>query len=146
VSASNVLLDTHILVYTFEPVDTVRQEKAIRILKKVEEAGSGCLSVQSLSEFASIAIKRKFMSPGEVIKNIDLWRMAFPVYNLTPQIVLVATRGVRDHRFSYYDAQIWACARLNQVPLVLSEDFQHDERVEGVQFINPFLDDSILSQ
>ena len=29
-------------------------------------------------------------------------------------IVLEALRGVRDHQISYYDAQIWASARLNR--------------------------------
>ena len=47
-------------------------------------------------------------------------------------------RGVKDHRFGYYDAQIWAIAKLNQVPVVLSEDFASGASVEGVTFSNPF--------
>jgi predicted nucleic acid-binding protein len=39
---------------------------------------------------------------------------------------------------SYYDAQIWASARLNQIPTVFSEDFASGSTVEGVTFINPF--------
>jgi len=63
---------------------------------------------------------------------------AWPVLHLTPQITLEASRGVRDHRLAYYDAQIWACARLNQIPVVLSEDFQDGSTLEGVRFVNPF--------
>jgi predicted nucleic acid-binding protein len=33
-----------------------------------------------------------------------------------------AGRGVRDHKLSYYDAQVWATARLNQVPVAFGED------------------------
>jgi predicted nucleic acid-binding protein len=40
---------------------------------------------------------------------------------------------------SYYDAQIWATARLNQIPTIFTEDFEHARRVEGVQFLNPLL-------
>jgi hypothetical protein len=36
------------------------------------------------------------------------------------------------------DSLIWATARLNQVGLVFSEDFPHEQIVEGVRFINPF--------
>lgn len=36
------------------------------------------------------------------------------------------------------DAQIWAAARLKQVPYVLSEDFSADATLEGVTFLNPF--------
>jgi predicted nucleic acid-binding protein len=41
-------------------------------------------------------------------------------------------------RRNYYDAQIWAVARLNQVGVVFSEDFQDGQTLEGVCFVNPF--------
>lgn len=53
-------------------------------------------------------------------------------------IVLEAARGARDHGLAYYDAQIWASARLNQVPTIFSEDFTDGQVLEGVRFINPF--------
>jgi predicted nucleic acid-binding protein len=56
-------------------------------------------------------------------------------------IVLEAARGVRDHQLSYYDAQIWASARLNQIPVIFSEDFSNGSVIEGVQFMNPLADD-----
>jgi len=42
---------------------------------------------------------------------------------------------------SYWDAQIWASARLNQIPLILSEDFDAGAIIEGVRFVNPFAGD-----
>jgi predicted nucleic acid-binding protein len=56
-------------------------------------------------------------------------------------IVLEAGRGVRDHQLSYYDSQIWAIARLNQVPTIFSEDFSDGAVLEGVRFVNPFSPD-----
>ncbi len=64
---------------------------------------------------------------------------------LTEWIVLEALRGVRDHRFSYYDSQVWAAAKLNQMPVVLSEDFPGGATVEGVSFVNPFEKDFDLA-
>jgi len=49
-----------------------------------------------------------------------------------------AGRGVRDYKLAYYDAQIWATAKLNQVPVVFSEDFNDGQVLEGVRFVNPF--------
>lgn len=34
--------------------------------------------------------------------------------------------------------QIWATARMNQIPTIFSEDFNTGSTLEGVQFINPF--------
>ena len=55
-----------------------------------------------------------------------------------PLIVLEAARGARDYDMAYYDAQIWASARLNQVATVFSEDFSDGQTLEGVRFVNPF--------
>ena len=33
---------------------------------------------------------------------------------------------------------MWATARLNQIPVLLSEDFRSGTVLEGVQFVNPF--------
>ena len=70
--------------------------------------------------------------------QVERWQNIFPVFDLTPQIVLEAARGVRDHKMAFYDAQIWAAARLNQIPVVFSEDFQDGQVLEGVRFANPF--------
>lgn len=137
-------MDTNILIYTFDPRDEARQEKAIAILLELAESGEGCLSVQCLSEFASAALTKLRLHAGDVMSKIEEWQNAFPVYSLTPQIVLEATRGVRDHQLSYYDAQIWACARLNQIPVIYSEDFQDGQNLESVRFVNPFSDEFVF--
>ena len=142
----SVLLDTNILIYTFDPRDEARQEQAIAILLKLEEDEKGCLSTQCLSEFASAAMTKLGLSADEIMAKINDWQNAFPVFNLTPQIVLEATRGVRDHKLSYYDAQIWASARLNQVPVIFTEDFQDGQTLEGIRFINPFADEFVIEE
>jgi predicted nucleic acid-binding protein len=133
-----VLLDTNILVYTFDPRDIERQEKAIALLIELEARGVGRLSVQCLAEFVNAVLSKRLLTIGEALLQVGHWQSVFRVFDLTPQVVLEAARGVRDHGLAYYDAQIWAAARLNQVPLVFSEDFQDGQFLEGVRFVNPF--------
>lgn len=137
-----VLIDTNVLVYTFDQNDPPRQERAIQVLRALEESASGRLSVQCLAEFCAVAMRRlrPVMSPAETLVQVERFQRIFPVYNLTPMIILEALRGVREHQASYYDAQIWASARLNQIPVVFSEDFNQGI-LEGVRFVNPFLPD-----
>ena len=78
------------------------------------------------------------LTADEVYGQVELYEQVFPVLPLTPGVVLEAVRGVRDHQFSYFDAQIWAVAKLNQIPTVLSEDFASGSTVEGIAFANPF--------
>jgi len=58
---------------------------------------------------------------------------------LNEMIIYEAIRGVKEHKFSYWDAQIWVSARLNQISLVLSEDFADNSLADGVRFVNPLM-------
>lgn len=137
-----VLIDTNILVYTFDQNDPVRQDRAIQVLRALGENGSGRLSVQCLSEFAAVVTRRlrPAMSPADTIAQVTRLQQIFPIFGLTPMIVLEALRGMQTYQLPYYDAQIWASARLNQVPTVFSEDF-NPGILEGVRFVNPFASD-----
>ncbi len=53
-----------------------------------------------------------------------------------------AALHARDRwQLEYYDAQIWATAALNDVPVVLSEDFSSGTTLGGVTFIDPFAEE-----
>jgi predicted nucleic acid-binding protein len=60
------------------------------------------------------------------------------VFAVTQFVVFEALRGARDYQLSYYDAQIWATAKLHQVPTIFTEDFTDGRVVEGVRFVDPF--------
>lgn len=75
----------------------------------------------------------------EASRQVELLMRAFPVFKLTQMVVLEAVRGVREHQLPNFDSQIWAVARLNQVPTIFSEDFSDGLVLEGVRFINPFI-------
>ena len=138
------LLDTNVLVYSIDEAEPQKRDRALDVLARVGRPGpSGplaALPAQALAEFSRVAMGRlKPPVPADdVYRQVGLYERTFPVYPLTPAVVLEAVRGVRDHQLPYYDAQIWAAAKLNQVPVVLSEDFATGSTVEGVTFVDPF--------
>ena len=142
-----VLIDTNVLVYAHDPGDPEKADRAIEALDYLQSTQQGRLSVQCLAEFFVVATrgKRPLLTEQDASLQLDLLSRSFLVLDITPMIVLEASRGVREHRFSYWDAQIWATARLNQVPVVLSEDFQDGASFEGVGFANPFAGNVAIS-
>jgi predicted nucleic acid-binding protein len=134
------LIDTNLLVYFYDQNQPAKQAQSHRVLEQLELTHSGRLSVQALAEFFSVATRKLSpnLTPAEALEQINLFIRLWPVFDLTPLIVMEAGRGVRDHKLSYYDAQVWATARLNQVPIVFSEDFRDESILEGVRFVNPF--------
>ena len=138
--ADAVLVDTIVLVYAHDPADARKQARAIDLLAVVRDAGVGVLSVQSLGEFFWTCTRGRqpLMTVVDAHAQTERFALGWPVYDLTPAIVREALAGVRAHRLAYWDAQLWATARLNQVPIVLSEDFADGSRLGGVRFLNPF--------
>ncbi|GBD12115.1 tRNA(fMet)-specific endonuclease VapC [bacterium HR24] len=142
-----VLLDTNVLVYAHDPRNKAKQELAIQVLDHLATRRMAVLSSQVLGEFFVVAT-RKLPDPlptEEAAAQVERFLRYFPVLEVTGTVVLEACRGVRQHRLAYWDAQIWATARLNAVPLVLSEDFSDGLFLEGVTFRNPFLPSFDLS-
>lgn len=141
------LLDTNLLVYCFDEDEPEKKDRALATIDRVGRMPSAALPAQVLAEFANVALYTLDppLSPDEVYGQIELYEAVFPVRPLTSAVALEASRGVRDHSFSYFDAQIWAVAKLDQIPVVLSEDFPTGATVEGVTFRNPLADDFDLA-
>jgi predicted nucleic acid-binding protein len=141
-------VDTNVLVYAYDGTEPDKQERAWQVLDELAPTGLGALSAQILAEFV-VAVTRKIPAPlnrQEARERVENLRRAWTVFDITGLIVLEAVRGFGTYRFSYWDSQIWATARLNQAPFVLSEDFAAGSTLEGVTFINPFAPDFDLSR
>ena len=134
------VIDTNILVYAHDKRDASKQRRARTLLEQLARAGTAALPAQALAEFSSVMLRRLRppAQPGELIRELEWLARGFVILPLTLQVVVEALRGVRDHGFSFYDAQIWGAARLAQASVLLSEDFPSGEIRDGVSFIDPF--------
>ncbi len=145
---ARALVDTSVLVYAYDRSEPEKQARALQVLDRLAVSGAGALSTQVLSEFF-VAVTRKLPAPltlDEAYERVVGHLQSWTILDLTAMVVLEAVRGVRDYQFSFWDAQIWASARLNQVEIVFSEDFSPGAVVEGVRFVNPFAPDFRLEE
>ena len=140
-SVSNAyLIDTNILVYAHDARNHNKQGRALAVLDNLVEREPAVLSVQCLSEFFSVVTRRlpEAMRTDEAATQVERLIRACRILDLTPQIVQQGCRGVVRHRLPLWDSLVWAVARLNQVPFVLTEDAEHGRTLESVRFLNPF--------
>ncbi len=145
---TRILIDTNVLVYIFDTRDQSRQDHDELVLRHLEKTNQGQLSAQCPAEFFIATTRgiRPFLPRPEAFLHVQRWMSAYPVFPLTDSIVLEAARGSREHNLAYYDAQIWAVARLNQITVIFSEVFQDGQLLVGVRFINPFAPQFKLDQ
>jgi predicted nucleic acid-binding protein len=140
---AEILVDSNVLIYAHDVSEAEKQRQALKVLDQLVQDARGVLSTQTLAEFSAVTM-RKIPSPlsaKQAYKQVEHFIRVWPILDVTPQVVLAALRGVRDYQFSFWDAQLWAVARLNDVPVVLSEDFNPGSVIEGVRFVNPFAED-----
>ena len=137
--ATRYVVDTNLLVYALDRREPEKRERAREVLQRVGGAGTAALPTQVLSEFANACLRKlePRPDPETIRREVERLMLAFPVLPLSAPVVLEALRGVREHLLSYYDAQIWAAARLGQVAVILSEDFNTGAVLDGVSFANP---------
>jgi predicted nucleic acid-binding protein len=140
--STRFFVDTNVIAYAYNAADDARRERAQVVLDTLRHGGNGAISTQVLGElYRAMTRPRGLALPHEVAEASVLnYLQSWLVYDVQPLNALEALRGVREHHMSYYDALIWATARLNGVPYVLSEDGQDGQYLEGVTILNPFLD------
>jgi predicted nucleic acid-binding protein len=135
-----ILLDTSVVVYVWDTAETTKRAMAQAVFDRVVDEGALVLSTQVVGEFFR-AVTRGIRTPLVVdfaaAVSSRLVALA-PLLSVEPAVVLEALRATVRYGLSYWDAQLWATAKLNGVGVILSEDFQDGAVIEGVRFVNPF--------
>jgi predicted nucleic acid-binding protein len=141
------LIDSNILVYAYDRSEPEKQERALEVLDRLATLRQGVLTSQVMAEFFVVTTQRlsKPLTMEEAYERVKTYLRLWPIIDITGLVILEAIRGVKEHGFSYWDSQIWASARLNQIPVILSEDFATDSVIEGIRFLNPFLSSFTLA-
>jgi predicted nucleic acid-binding protein len=135
------LVDTNIAVYSYDPAEPQKRSRSQNLLRELSQNEALFLSVQVLNEFAAVLLRRT--RGGQV--DVDILETTRELSSLGTVLPLTATmtwlalQAVAEHSLSFWDALIWATAKVHGIPRVYSEDFQHGRALGGVQFINPFL-------
>lgn len=133
------LVDSNILVYAFDAREPEKLVRAQAVLDALVESDRGVLSAQVLSEVYSTLTKKEIV-PLETAERIVMeYARSWPIFDVKLEAVLDAVRAVRQYQFSYFDSLIWATAKLNGIPNILSEDGQDGQVIEGVRRLNPLL-------
>lgn len=132
------VIDANVLVYNHDPREPVKTERAHAVLGELSRRRMALIPVQALAEFSSVCIAKLGFESEVVREQVEDLVAGAPTLPLTANTVMTALRGVASHHLSYYDAQIWAAARLNGIEVILSEDFSDGRVIEGVTIVDPF--------
>ena len=135
-----VFLDTNVLIYGVDDRDVVKRDGARRWLAALWQRRCGRLSTQVLNEFY-VNVRRKFtaaVSGGDAraeIRRYQLWQ-PWVIDHATVESAWAVESRYGVH---YWDALMVAAAQQQGCTMLLTEDLQHDQELDGVRIVNPFL-------
>ena len=135
------LIDSNVFVYAFDAAEPAKRERAISVIELLADSGNAAVSVQVLGEVYNVLSKRSrlAMSRTQCRDAINEIASAWLVCETTVEAALEAARCAASLSISYWDALIWSVARENGIRVVLSEDMQDGQLIEGVRIMNPLL-------
>jgi predicted nucleic acid-binding protein len=130
-------VDSNLLLYYVDPVDTWKQARAAEWLDALWMAGAGRLSWQVLHEFYWNAVRKMRLEPPrarEIVEALIHWGPVDSTLGLVQQ----AWQWTDSAQLTYWDALILAAAQRTGASYLLSEDFQSGRRYGEVEALNPF--------
>ena len=135
-----VFVDTNVLLYSEDGADKAKQALAIEWLQALWTRRSGRVSTQVLNEFYANATKKlkPAMPAGDAraeVRRYQRWRP----WVLDHATVETAWAVESRFGFSYWDSLIVAAAKAQGCRYLLTEDLQHEQTIDSVQVLNPFL-------
>jgi len=138
--SGQVLLDTNILVYAEDAREPLKRIRAQQVIESLVTAEIAVVTPQILGEYFHTVSRlfRTTLAQDAARSQVERYGELFDVVPATFTTVVEAARGAVRYKLRYYDAQIWAAARLGGVGVVLSEDFEDGREIEGVRFVDPF--------
>jgi predicted nucleic acid-binding protein len=130
-------LDTNILVYADDLDAGPKRKHAQDLLAEALGSGTGVISTQVLQEFFSISTGKLGVDPAVAKRKVELLG-EMDLVRIDLELILSAIDLTRLHSFSFWDGLIVRAAATAGCQVLLTEDLQHGQIIDGVRIENPF--------
>src|SRR5690606_36162883 len=119
-TSATALVDTNVLIYSFDPSDPARRVVAQQLIQRLIAHDQLVFSVQIFNEFLVNATRARRGDPPLLryplaVEAVRIWSRVCPVIPVDLRATLEAASAVRNHTLHFWDALIWAAARLHDV-------------------------------
>ncbi len=132
---TRAFLDSNVILYYY----TSNERSKARLAGEAGFRSDAIISTQVLSECSNVLSKKRKYSWIEIENVISELIDLFSIKTIGIQTVKKAIELSGRYQYSYYDSLILASAIESQCEVLYSEDFQHNQLIEGVRIVNPFL-------
>jgi predicted nucleic acid-binding protein len=132
-------VDTNILVYAHDLDSGKKHDIAQKSIINLWDTGTGVISTQVLQEFyvtltRKVSVPLKKSQARRILNNYLAWDVA--VNN--GETILQAIEIEENYHISFWDAMIVSAAYFKNAAIILTEDLNEGQQIEGITIVNPF--------
>lgn len=136
-SAARVFVDTNVFTYVFDDAEAEKQARAVEVLEG--EKREIFVSTQVLQElYVSLTKGRHPIATPEIAERAVREVTDYSIIQVDQQLVFAAIDTSRRNQLSFWDALIVRAAAQAGCEILLSEDLNDGQVIEGVRVENPF--------
>ena len=134
-----VFVDTNVFVYRHDASDPVKQARAQQWIALLARRRAGRLSVQILQElYATLTrVGRPSFDTADARQIVEALAAWEPI-PISLDIVRRAWLVEERFRLAWWDALVVAAAQSGECPILLTEDLQHGQVLDGLRVVDPF--------
>ena len=130
--------DSNVVVCAEDSRYPAKQKRAMELVVEHMRHRTGVVSLQVLQEFFVATTKKLKLDPAIARAKVELLAK-FDVAQPSVNDILAAIDLHRLYGLSYWDSLVLRMAKQSGCSLLLSEDMQHDQTIDCVLIVNPFL-------
>lgn len=130
-------LDSNIFVYSFIRDDPERHSAAAELIGLSADADC-VLPLQVVGEFLNVIRRKQPELFGDACMQAERWCSLLPIAETrAPEMIAGAQIALRFH-LRFWDSVLCASARTAGAEVLLTEDMQDGQTIDGLQIVNPF--------
>jgi len=130
--------DTNILIYADDAASPSKQRIALDLIKEHLRLRTGAVSLQILQEYFVAAQRKLKLDSGFVRQKVEIYAQ-FHVAEPKLADILAAIDYHRLNQVSYWDALVVRMTKQAGCTVLLTEDMNHSQVIDGIRVVNPFL-------
>jgi predicted nucleic acid-binding protein len=131
-------IDTNILVYSDDADATEKCASSVSLLETAMRTRFGVISTQVLQEYFVASTRKLGVNPSIAKTRVQFFAK-LDVVQISADDVLSAIDLHRLHSLSFWDSLILHAAKKAGCSVLLTEDMNHGQKIEGIRIHNPFL-------
>ena len=137
ISKYKCFVDTNVIVYASDRNELNKMECARNYLGKLADLGNGVLSTQVMQEYY-VTATRKIGIDALKAKHLIEGLSCYQIVQITQDLICKAIDVAILNTLSFWDSLIVSAASLANCDLLITEDLQHNQMINGIRVFDPF--------